>query len=254
VSRHRFHFDFSGARVLVTGGSNGIGLAISRAFADAGAAVTITGTRAAAADYAHDLSAFTYRHLDVRDGAAIEALAGSLDGLDVLVNNAGMNFPGVRGDGRSEWTPEVFEDSVRINLFGAFRLAVACRRLLSDSRFDGGASVLNMASMSSFFAVPFVPGYGAAKAGIVQMTKNLAAAWAGEGIRVNAVAPGQIETEMTAPVKSMPELEKALIERAPLHRWGTPDDVAPAFLFLACPAARFITGQTLCVDGGWSIA
>jgi alkyl sulfatase BDS1-like metallo-beta-lactamase superfamily hydrolase len=82
----------------------------------------------------------------------------------------------------------------------------------------------------------------------------LAAAWATDGIRVNAAAPGQIETGMTAPVKSMPELEKALIERAPLRRWGTPQEIAPAFLFLASPAARFITGQTLCVDGGWSIA
>ncbi len=252
MSGQRVQFDFSGTRVLVTGGSNGIGLAIARAFVEAGAAVTITGTRAAAAHYDHDLAAFAYRQLDVRDGDAIDAVAGSLGSLDALVNNAGANFAGVR-DARTEWTPEVFEDSVRINLFGAFRLSLACRPLLHASRFEGGASVLNMASMSSFFAVPFVPGYGAAKAGIVQMTKNLAAAWAGDGIRVNAVAPGQIATEMTAPVTRMPELEKSLIERAPLRRWGTPEDVAPAFLFLASPAARFITGQTLCVDGGWSI-
>ncbi len=253
MSGDRVHFDFSGTHVLVTGGSNGIGLAIARAFTQAGAAVTITGTRAAAADYVHDLSAFAYRRLDLRDNAAIAALAAELKSLDVLVNNAGANFAGIR-DGRTEWTPDTFEESVRINLFGAFRLTLACKQRLSESQLDGGASVLNMASMSSFFAVPFVPGYGAAKAGIVQMTKNLATAWAADGIRVNAVAPGQIETDMTAPVKTMPELEHALLARTPLARWGTPEDVAPAFLFLASPAARFITGQTLCVDGGWSIA
>ncbi len=253
MSGDRVQFDFSGTHVLVTGGSNGIGLAIARAFAQAGAAVTITGTRAAAADYPHDLSRFAYRRLDLRNSAAIDALAAELKSLDVLVNNAGANFAGIR-DGRTEWTPDTFEESVRINLFAAFRLALACKQRLSESQLDGGASVLNMASMSSFFAVPFVPGYGAAKAGIVQMTKNLATAWAAAGIRVNAVAPGQIETDMTAPVKTMPELENALLARTPLARWGTPEDVAPAFLFLASPAARFITGQTLCVDGGWSIA
>ncbi len=253
MNSDRVGFDFAGTHVLVTGGSNGIGLAIARAFAQAGAAVTITGTRVAAADYSHDLSAFTYRRLDLRDNAAIDALAAELTSLDVLVNNAGANFAGVR-DRRTEWTPDIFEESVRINLFGAFRLALACKQRLSESQLDGGSSVLNMASMSSFFAVPFVPGYGAAKAGIVQLTKNLATAWAADGIRVNAVAPGQIETDMTAPVKDMPELEKALLARTPLARWGTPEDVAPAFLFLASPAARFITGQTLCVDGGWSIA
>ena len=246
----RVRFDFSGAGVLVTGGSNGIGLAIARAFAEADAEVTITGTRARAGDYDHDLSSFTYHQLDVRDGDAIAALAAGLGRLDVLVNNAGANFPGKT----SEWHPDVFEDSVRINLSGAFRMAMACRPLLARSDFDGGASVLNVASMSSFHAVPIVPGYGAAKAGIVQLTMNLGVAWAADRIRVNAVAPGLIETNMTAAMKGIEALEKPELDRTPMRRWGTPEDVVPAFLFLASPAARFVTGQTLCVDGGYSVA
>jgi NAD(P)-dependent dehydrogenase (short-subunit alcohol dehydrogenase family) len=155
---NELRFDFSGARVLVTGGSGGIGLGVARAFAEAGARVTVTGRRAAASDYDADLSAFAYLPLEVRDGDAIARVAGSLDGLDVLVNNAGANFPFQP----SEWDPAVFEDSVRVNLFGAFRMALACRGLLAKSGLEGGASVLNVASMSAFRAVPIVPGYGAA--------------------------------------------------------------------------------------------
>jgi NAD(P)-dependent dehydrogenase (short-subunit alcohol dehydrogenase family) len=242
-------FDFGGARVLVTGGSNGIGLGIARAFAEAGAQVTITGTREAAADYGHDLSAFAYRALDVRNGDAIAALAASLDALDVLVNNAGANTVAP-----SEWDPAVFEDSVRVNLFSAFRMASAVKPLLAKSVFEGGASVVNLASMSSFFAMPIVPGYGAAKAGVVQMTKNLAVAWAKHRIRVNAVAPGLILSNMTRVMKGIEALEKPQLERTPLARWGTPEDVAPAALFLASAAAGFVTGHTLCVDGGYAVA
>lgn len=243
-------FDFAGARVLVTGGTRGIGHAIARAFADAGAAVTVTGRRADPGGYETDLAGFAYRRLDVRDGAAVEPLARTLDGLDVLVNNAGANLPG----GRSEYEPDVFEESVRINLFGAYRMAAACRAMLAASAMPGGGSVVHIASLASFFGIAPVPGYGAAKAGVVQMTKTLAAAWAKDGIRVNAVAPGLIRTEMTARIQANPAYTRKDFERMPLARWGTPQEVAPAALFLASPAASYITGHTLMVDGGYSVA
>lgn len=246
----RVEFDFAGCRVLVTGGTSGVGTGIAAAFASAGADVTITGTRAAASEYDGDLSAFRYEQLEVTDAARIEALAASLPALDILVNNAGANFPG----GRSEEEPDVYEESVRINLFSAYRLAHACRAKLAASALEGGASVINVASMASYFGMPIVPGYGAAKAGIVQMTKTLAVAWAGDPIRVNAVAPGLIESRMTAPMIDMPELSREHLDRTPMARWGTADDIAGPVLFLCSPAARFITGQTLPVDGGYSIS
>lgn len=243
-------FDFAGARVLVTGGSSGIGFGIATAFAAAGAAVTITGTRGSAGEYDLDLGAFAYHPLRVTEADEIEAVARSLDALDVLVNNAGANLPG----GRNEAIPEVFEESVSINLFSAYRLSIACRDLLRASPQAGGASVVNLASMSSFFAVPIVPGYGAAKAAIVQMTKNLGVAWAKDGIRVNAVAPGLVESNMTAVMKGIEALEKPQMDRTPLGRWGQPTDIAPAVLFLSSAAASFVTGQTWNIDGGYSAA
>jgi NAD(P)-dependent dehydrogenase (short-subunit alcohol dehydrogenase family) len=249
-SSDRVQFDFSDCRVLVTGGSSGIGHGIASAFAAAKADVLITGRRAKASEYDVDLSAFRYQQLEMTDSKGITALADGLDGLDILVNNAGLNLPG----GQNEYIPEVFEEVVAINLFGSYRMVAACKEKLSASHLEGGASVINLASMSSFFAVPIVPGYGAAKAAIVQMTKNLAVAWVGDGIRVNAVAPGLIESNMTAGMKGVEVLEKPQMERTPMGRWGTPQDIAPAVLFLSSPAARFITGQTLPVDGGYSVS
>jgi len=250
MSNSRATFDFGGSKVLVTGGSNGIGFGIASAFAEAGARVTITGRHNKASEYDKDLSAFVYQPLDVTDPDGIQRVADSLDGLDVLINNAGANLPG----GCNEWEPEVFEKAVAINLFGSFRMAIACKDRLAASRLEGGGNIVNLASMSAFKAVPIVPGYGAAKAGVVQMTKNLAVTWVGEGIRVNAVAPGLILSNMTAVMRGIPELEDPEISRTPMHRWGMPEDIAPAVLFLCSAAARFITGQTLNVDGGYSVA
>ena len=177
-------FDFGGAEVLVTGGSNGIGLGIARAFADANAQVTVTGRRGSASEYDSDLAGFDYRRAEMTDEAGLDELAGSFDSLDVLVNNAGASLMA-----ENEWDPDVFQRAVSLHLFGSFRLAVRLKDRISRSGIEGGGSVLNMSSMSAFRAVTVVPGYGAAKAAIVQMTKNMGAAWALDNVRVNAAAP-----------------------------------------------------------------
>lgn len=240
-------FDFTGATVLVTGGTSGIGYAIAGAFAAAGASVTVTGTRASADEYDTDLAAFEYRRLEVRDGAAVDALAAELGVLDVLVNNAGANFP----DGLDEWSPEGFSAALDLNVEGAQRLTVRCRDALARSTMAGGASVVNIVSMTSFRSTTIVPGYSAAKAALVALTRNLAVHWASAGIRVNAVAPGLIDTPMTAPMKSMPSLLDAEVGKGVLGRMGTPDEIAAAVLFVSSDVSAFTTGSVLAVDGGY---
>jgi NAD(P)-dependent dehydrogenase (short-subunit alcohol dehydrogenase family) len=235
-------FDFSGAVVVVIGASRGgIGAAIARAFQLAGAEVTITGAEPEPIE--GDRGRFVYHQLDVRNGAAVEAFAGRFDGIDVLVNAAAIT---ARGE---EMAPEVFARVIDVNLQGTFRTARAFHPHLAPR----GGTVINIASMYARFGSPRNPAYGASKAAVEQLTKSLAIAWAPDGIRVNAVAPGFIVTEQSARSRTDPAHVANVTARTPLGRWGEPDDVAGTVLFLASSAAAFVTGACLPVDGGYSV-
>lgn len=240
-------FDFTGARVLVTGGTSGIGHAVASAFVGAGATVTVTGTRPGPDDYDVDLAPFSFRALEMRDLDAIDALVADVDGLDVLVNNAGASFP----DGLDEWTPEGFTASLAMNLQGAQRLTVGLHDALAASSMAGGASVVNVVSMTSYRSTTIVPGYSSSKAALLALSRNLAAHWVGDGIRVNAVAPGLIDTRMTAPMKDYPEVLDPELAKQMMKRMGTPDEVAAVVLFLCSDVSTFTTGAAFEVDGGW---
>jgi 2-dehydro-3-deoxy-D-gluconate 5-dehydrogenase len=218
---------------LVTGAAGGIGGALLSAFRDAGYHV-IGVDRASAEGVAS---------LDVTDTAAVAAFAASFDTLDVLINAAGVLRL------RQEYDPAEFASVVAINLTGTMRMAVGCRPALAKAR----GSIVNIASMHAIFGAPLSPAYAASKAGVVQLTKSLAVAWAEDGTRVNAIAPGWIETSMTVPARSDAARNRAILERTPLGRWGTPDDLVGPALFLASDAARFVTGAVLPVDGGYSV-
>ena len=233
-------------KVLVTGGSSGIGAAIAQVFASNGDLVVATGATKEEVERAQvpsESTAISFQELDVRDGSAVQACIDEIDSLDVLVNCAGV----IRRNAEHE--PEVFADVIDINLNGSMRVCTAAREKLKQRK----GCIINTASMLSFFGGGLVPGYSASKGGIAQLTKSLAIAYAPDGIRVNAVAPGWIATQLTQALQEDRTRSEAILSRTPLGRWGEPADVAGPVLFLASDAARFVTGVVLPVDGGYLI-
>jgi NAD(P)-dependent dehydrogenase (short-subunit alcohol dehydrogenase family) len=239
----RVLFDFSGRTVVVTGGTSGIGRVLADAFRDAGADVVITGTRDRS-DYDDDFDGLTLHRLDLAEPDDIRRFASSIDACDVLVNNAGA----LHRD-PSELTADGFARTVEVNLTGTFRLCELLHPLL---RRSGDGAVVNFASMLALFGSPRVPAYAATKGALISLTKSLAQAWAPDGIRVNVVAPGWIDTPLMDAHVRDPERNAGIVARTPLGRWGRPDDVVGPVLFLASDAACFITGALLTVDGGYS--
>jgi len=237
---------FAGKVALVIGGTTGIGAGIADAFADLGAVVTITGATPAECATARSRPAFRCRDavaIDVRDESAVARILADLPRLDVLVNCAGIIR---RGD---EHDVQVFEEVLAINLTGTMRTCTLARAKLKAA----GGAIVNTASVLSFLGGGLVPGYAASKGGVAQLTKSLAIAYATDGIRVNAIAPGWVDTPLTQALRDDAARNAAILARTPLRRWARPDDIAGAAVFLCTPAARFITGAVLPVDGGYMI-
>jgi len=237
---------FEGRAVLVTGGSSGIGLAIARGFAGLGGEVVALGSSAEklAREGAEPANAgIRFERVDVRDPEAIRAFVATLDRLDVLVNAAGIARPD------AEFDDETYREVMDVNLNAQMRFAMAALPLLKASR----GSIINIASMLSYLADGLVPAYGASKAGVLGLTRHLAHAFGPDGIRVNAIAPGYHKTAMTKPLWNDPGPAERIAQRSALKRWGTTGDLVGAALFLASPAAAFITGADLPVDGGYVV-
>jgi 3-oxoacyl-[acyl-carrier protein] reductase len=237
--------DFSGKQVLVVGGSSGIGNGIAQAFRSHGARVMVCGTRASAAEYSvsegSQLEGLDYAQLDLSNGSAIETFKPPFDRLDVLVLAQGAVIYR-----RGEFELSGFRKVLEVNLISLMTCASRFHSMLTAAK----GSLIIVSSTAAFHSTKGNPAYNASKTGAFGLTRTLGQAWAENGIRVNGIAPGLVDTKMTKVTTADPKRLEGAIERIPLKRLGTPADMAGAALFLASPLASYIVGQTIVVDGG----
>lgn len=248
--------DLSGSTAVVTGGTRGIGLAIAEALARAGADVVPTSRTEEDVRDAVDAvrergSESIVVTTDVTDRSAVRQLfertAEELGSVDIVVNNAGIN-PTTSMGRPEDLEPEAFDAAIDVNLRGAFACTHEAGEYLLD---NGGGSVINVASISGVVGTPRQHSYVASKHGLIGLTKSVALDWAPE-VRVNAIAPGYVSTDLTAPIEANEELHSSILADIPVDRFASPEEVADAALFLASDMATYVTGECLVVDGGWT--
>jgi len=245
-------FDLSGQVALVTGSSSGIGAAIAEGIARAGADVVCHATTDGARETSARIQALGRRSLalsaDLSERAAQDELVAKtlaeFGRVDILVNNAGT----IRRAPATDYSDDDWDALLEVNLTAPFRLSRQVGRQMLE---QGRGRIVNIASLLAFQGGILVPAYAASKGGLAQLTKALANEWAGKGVNVNAIAPGYIVTKNTGALRADPTRSRQILERIPAGRWGEPEDIAGAVVFLCSEAARYVSGHVLAVDGGW---